>query len=238
MRLNRFVALATGMSRRDADKAISAGRVRIGDDKGEVGQVIDEQVQQIYLDDTLLSVPESITIVLNKPAGYVVSRAGQGSKTVYDLLPADLYHLKPVGRLDKDSSGLLLLTNDGQLAAELTHPRYAKEKVYEVALDRPLSELHRLAIEKGIELDDGLSQFRVSPLAVRDSAEATPTANSQLRASTTYGVHMHEGRNRQIRRTFGELGYTVTNLHRVGFGPYHLGSLEPGTYRLVKSHQD
>ncbi len=154
------------------------------------------------------------TIMLNKPVGFVCSRNGQGSRTVYDLLPPEYQRLNPVGRLDKDSSGLLLLTNDGQLAEQLTHPRYQKTKVYEVVLDKPLQPLHQQMIaDIGVQLEDGRSQFLISQIE---------------RGNTEYEVILTEGRNRQIRRTFTALGYNVIKLHRTHFGSYALGTLVPG----------
>lgn len=154
------------------------------------------------------------TVMLNKPAGYVVSRNGQGSKTVYDLLPASLRHLKPIGRLDKDSSGLLLLTDDGILANQLTHPRYSKTKVYELELNKALETSDKQAIEKGVELDDGPSVLRVSHTVGRRCT-----------------VAMSEGRNRQIRRTFAARGHSVIKLHRTRFGDYALPEgLMPGKW--------
>jgi 23S rRNA pseudouridine2605 synthase len=157
--------------------------------------------------------------MINKPAGYVCSRTGQGSSTVYDLLPADLHRLNPVGRLDKDSSGLLLMTDDGDLANRLTHPRYAKEKVYEVGLDRALSEEDASRIRQGVELPDGLSRLGLSG------------------SGKDLVITMSEGRNRQVRRTFAALGYGVVRLHRVSFGGYGLGSLQEGRYNRVDGEQ-
>lgn len=159
---------------------------------------------------------KSLTILLNKPAGYVVSRDGQGSQTVYDLLPAEYHSLKPVGRLDKDSSGLLLMTNDGELANRLTHPRYAKEKVYEVTLDKTLAGEVIQSIRAGIQLEDGPSALQLKPLDA---------------SGRRWQVTMSEGRNRQIRRTFGACGYKVKALKRVRLGPYSLNRLTDGAYR-------
>jgi 23S rRNA pseudouridine2605 synthase len=160
----------------------------------------------------------TITIMLNKPPGFVCSREGQGSRTVYELLPPELHNLKTVGRLDKDSSGLILLTNDGTLAHELTHPSFEKTKTYEAALDKPLQPLHRQMIsDHGISLEDGPSKLQLERLGDGDD--------------TAWQVQMHEGRNRQIRRTFEALGYSVVQLHRTQFGPYRLDGLKPGSYR-------
>lgn len=220
MRINRFIALSTGMSRRAADAVIQDGRVMVNGRPAEAGtQVADNTT--VTLDGRPLEAPESFqTIILNKPVGYVVSRDGQGSKTIYDLLPDSFSSLKPVGRLDKDSSGLLVLTNDGGLANQLTHPSFYKIKSYEVVLDQPLQPLHRQMIsDMGIQLDDGPSKLQLDRLKDDDD--------------TTWRVTMHEGRNRQIRRTFAALGYTVQKLHRTTFGDYHLDGIEPGSYKEV-----
>lgn len=217
MRINKFLAHATGMSRRAADAAISEGRVAVNNMPVTPGMSIDEK-DQVTLDNRAITPNvKNLTIAFHKPVGYVCSRAGQGSHTIYDLLPAEYHHLKPVGRLDKDSSGLLLLTNDGELAHRLTHPSYQKLKVYEVTLDKPLEPLHRQMIsDHGIALDDGSSAFELSRLTDNDD--------------TGWQVRMKEGRNRQIRRTFAALGYEVQRLHRTNFGEYQLGQLSPGEF--------
>lgn len=206
------------MSRRAADKAIEEGRVRINGVTPHAGQDVTE-TDEVLLDGAKLNTPKPVqTILLNKPAGYVVSRDGQGSKTIYDLLPPELHHLKPVGRLDKYSSGLLVLTNDGQLAQELTHPKYQKTKLYEIALDKPLAPLHRQMInDHGIQLEDGPSRLIL---------ERMEDGNDKR-----WRVTMREGRNRQIRRTFAALGYEVKKLHRAQFGNYQLADLRIGEFR-------
>lgn len=222
MRINKFIAQATGIGRRPADTAIASGRVRVNGSIPTSGQDIAKDdvvtLDGRVLDRTSLATHAPATIMLNKPPGYVVSRDGQGNRTVYDLLPAAYRHLKPVGRLDKDSSGLLLLTSDGQLAFELTHPSKRKTKVYEVTLDKPLQPLHHQMIyDHGITLADGLSKLQVERM----------DEHNQHR----WRVTMHEGRNRQIRRTFAALGYTVTGLHRTDFGNYHINNLPEGKFR-------
>lgn len=225
MRINRFVALATGMSRRDADKFVAAGKVTIHGQTAETGAQVTES-DVVLLNGTPLVAPvETQTILLNKPVGYVCSRNGQGSKTIYDLLPAQLHALKPVGRLDKNSSGLLLLTTDGNLANELTHPSRQKIKIYEVTLDKSLQPLHQQMIsDHGIQLEDGPSKLHLERL--------------KTGSDTAWRVTMHEGRNRQIRRTFAALGYAVTNLHRTQFGPYRLGELAAGKFRTVTKQSE
>jgi 23S rRNA pseudouridine2605 synthase len=216
MRINKFVARATGMGRRAADAAISEGRVTINLRPAANGSAVGGS-DAVRLDSKLLELPAAATtVMLNKPVGYVCSRDGQGSRTIYDLLPADLHHLKPVGRLDKDSSGLILLTDDGELANRLTHPRYAKQKIYEIRLDKPLSDEHKKRIETGVKLDDGPSRLKIDQ-----------------RKGPSLRVSMSEGRNRQIRRTFAALGYEVRGLHRTAFGPYDLGTCSRGRHRIL-----
>ncbi len=207
MRVNKYIAQATGLSRRAVDAAIKDSRVSVNGLPASAGQQI--AASDIVTLDKRPITPDvkTVTLILNKPIGYVVSRDGQGSQTIYDLLPPEYHGLKPVGRLDKDSSGLLLLTNDGQLAHQLTHPSFQKEKVYEVVLDKPLESKDRSDIESGIELEDGVSRLSLSG------------------EGAAWIVTMNEGRNRQIRRTFAARGYTVTKLHRIQFGPYKLNNL-------------
>lgn len=155
-------------------------------------------------------------MLINKPINIVCSHNGQGSKTIYDIIPSKYHNLKPVGRLDKDSSGLLLMTNHGRLSQQLTHPSFKKSKVYQVKLDSPLSIDDKQRIETGIILEDGVSKIQLQGDA------------------RNWKVTMSEGRNRQIRQTFSVLGYTVTKLHRVQIGNYKLGNLKPGKYIEVK----
>lgn len=216
MRINKYIALATGISRRSADDAIQQGRVKVNGQLVQSGLSLEEG-DTVTLDGQLVEPrQEHTTIMLNKPPGYVVSRDGQGSLTIYDLLPQELYRLKPIGRLDKDSSGLLLLTDDGQLANHLTHPRYQKTKVYEILLNKPLqADDLQMITQKGVKLDDGPSRFELKPAS----------HGQELTAILT------EGRNRQIRRTFEALGYKVARLHRTKFGDYELpDGLKPGEF--------
>lgn len=219
MRINKYVASASNLSRRAADQAILEGRVSINGSTASLGDSV-STTDKVTLDSRPITpAVKAVTLILNKPAGYVVSRDGQGSKTIYDLLPEQYHNLNPVGRLDKDSSGLLLLTNDGELANQLTHPRYAKTKVYEVQIDGALSPLQQQMIsDHGIMLEDGRSQLGLEKL---DDQGAK------------WQVTMQEGRNRQIRRTFKALNFTVVGLHRTRFGSYSLDSLESGKYKIT-----
>jgi pseudouridine synthase len=223
MRLNKFIAHATGLSRRAADNAIAAGQVAVNGAPATLGTTIDADHDQIKLNQKLLALPQRRTLImLNKPVGYVSSRRAQArnAKTLYELLPPKLRQLKTVGRLDQDSSGLILLTDDGDLAQQLTHPQYAKTKIYLVTLDRPLTPLQQqMTSDFGVDLPDGKSQLDLEKL---DDTR------------TRWRVTMHEGRNRQIRRTFAALGLTVKKLHRTDFGPYSLGELPRGEWQQLE----
>lgn len=212
MRINLFVASATGLSRRVADEAVANGQVTINGHLARPGDQVNTD-DKVAHNGKLLSLPTQTQIILlNKPVGYVSSRDGQGSNTIYILLPKELHHLKPAGRLDKDSSGLLLLTNDGQLAHQLTHPSFNKTKVYDIQLDKPLKDEDKQTIEQGVNLDDGVSRLQLQG------------------RGKNWQVSMNEGRNRQIRRTFAALDYQVVKLHRTQFGDYHIGNLRTGSY--------
>lgn len=219
-RLNKYLAFQLGVSRREADSLIEHGHVRVNGElailgsRFEVGEMV--TVKGKPLD------PNAVFeyFALNKPIGYVSSRKQQGEfPTIYSLLPEKYHHLKPVGRLDRDSSGLILLTNDGDFAYQMTHPKFYKVKKYEVELDAPLAPLHQQMInDHGIQLEDGPSQLTLEKMD--DSA-------------LNWIVTMHEGRNRQIRRTFAALGYTVTKLYRTDFGNYTVGDMKPGEFLPV-----
>ena len=219
-RLNKYIAHTAGLSRREADTAIEQGRVRVNDAPAEIGlQVAPGDI--VMLDDKVLSASHEYTyLMLNKPIGYVSSRREQGeTPTIYSLLPESQHHLKPVGRLDKDSSGLIILTDDGDFAHQMTHPKFYKTKVYEISLDHALTPLHQQMInDYGVHLEDGPSKLQ---LEKRDDT------------AIHWQVTMHEGRNRQIRRTFDSLGYTVVALHRTQFGPYNLNDLASGKTLVV-----
>ncbi|MBQ1373620.1 rRNA pseudouridine synthase [Candidatus Saccharibacteria bacterium] len=242
IRLNKFLAERLGLSRREADEAIVAGRVKIGDTVAQLGARVDFTSKVWYNGNIIPFNTDYLYIAFNKPVGYVCSRRAQGgAPTVYDLLPAKYRQLKTVGRLDKDSSGLIILTNDGDFAYQMTHPKFHKDKVYEVELDRPLEPLHQQMIsDYGVMLDDGPSKFTViknepavSPAKDHKLGRAPSSASEAGGTRAHYIVKLSEGRNRQIRRTFAALGYRVTALHRTQFGPYQLAGLATGRYEEI-----
>jgi 23S rRNA pseudouridine2605 synthase len=222
-RLNKLLASHLGIGRRAADDLIEKGKVIVNGDRARLGQQV-STADTITVNGAPLvwsAAPALTYLLLHKPIGYVCSRRQQGdAPTIYSLLPAKYHHLQPVGRLDKDSSGLLLLTNDGDFALKMTHPSFGKTKEYEITLDTPLTPLHRQLISDiGVTLPDGPSRLQLERLKEGND--------------TKWRVLMHEGRNRQIRRTFAALGYKVTQLHRTRFGTFSL-DVASGKYKEVQ----
>ena len=222
-RLNKFLALQLGISRRQADELIEKGRISINGKTAQLGERF-KAGDEIKLGEKIISKTreEKKYVIFNKPRGYVCSRKKQGeNETIYAILPKEFSALKPVGRLDKDSSGILILTNDGDFAFQMTHPKFRKVKEYLVSLDEPLQPIHQQMIaDFGINLPDGKSQLGLERLD--DSRK-------------NWKVIMSEGRNRQIRRTFSAIGYEVEELHRTVFGSYILPKdLNYGDFRKVE----
>ncbi len=217
IRLNKFLAERLGVSRRQADELIKKSKITINGKPAVIGDRVDRNDKVCYNREIIPFSFSYIYLAMNKPVGYVCSRRQQGEfPTIYQLLPKKYQDLKTVGRLDKDSSGIILLTNDGDFAFEMTHPKFIKEKIYEVELDRPLEPLHQQMISDfGIDLEDGKSKLGLEKI----------TADRKK-----WKVFMSEGRNRQIRRTFAAVGYKIVSLHRVQFGKYQLGTLPSGKF--------
>ena len=219
-RLNKYLAFHLGLSRREADDLISHDKVSVNGTIAELGGRV-EDGQEVSLYGKPITLRKNFTyLALNKPIGYVSSRKQQGDNpTLYELIPNEYHNLKPVGRLDKDSSGLLLLSDDGDFTFQMTHPKFNKTKNYEVALHTALAPLHQQMIsDYGIQLEDGPSKL---------------VLERQGDDRKSWIVTMHEGRNRQIRRTFAALGYEVAALHRTHFGNYTLNALKPGEFEIL-----
>ena len=223
IRLNKFLALHMGISRREADNLIEQGKIQVDNQPAVLGQHI-KPASTVQVNGKNISTATAYKYILfHKPAGYVCSRRAQGDNpTIYSILPEELHTLKPVGRLDKDSSGLLLLTNDGDFAHKMTHPSFKKTKIYEAELDKDLQPLHQQMIaDYGVHLEDGFSKLGLT--------------KTEEGSRQKWQITMSEGRNRQIRRTFSALGYTVTALHRTHFGTYNIEGTKKGTIKVLEN---
>jgi 23S rRNA pseudouridine2605 synthase len=228
MRLNRFLARSGVASRRAADTLIADGRVAVnGTITTKLSTTVDPAVDAVEVDGRPVRLPDAPTyIMLNKPRGYVVTRSDpQGRPTVADLVAAAGSAVVPVGRLDARTEGLLILTDDGDLAYRVTHPSYELDKVYEVVARGVLSQRSRHTLEKGVELDGRLT------------APARVTVRSTDRNTTVAEMVIHEGRKRQVRRMFEAVGHPVRRLKRVAVGPIKLGHLRPGKWRHLTEQE-
>ena len=221
IRLNRFISQSGVCSRREADEFILAGVVTVN------GQVVTElgtkilPTDEVRFNDEKLQGEKHVYIVLNKPKGYVTSLEDpHADKTVMDLLrDACSERVYPVGRLDKNSLGLLLITNDGDVTRQLTHPSYRKKKIYQVTLDKPLTRADMDTLTEGITLEDG-------DIFADEVAYASEDKK-------TVGVEIHSGRNRIVRRMFEHLGYTVQKLDRVYYAGLTKKNLKRGDWRFL-----
>jgi len=218
MRLQKFLAQAGIASRRQAEILITDGKVKVnGMVVTRLGTEIDETADEIeYRGKAVRPETKKIYLALNKPVGYICSADSKQGKSVLSLVSVK-ERVYPVGRLDKDSSGLLILTNDGDFANEAMHPRFGKEKEYFVVCDRALSPKDQAVMEKGMRLE-GKKLQPVKILSV---------------SHDSFRIILREGINRQIRRMLGRLGYTVLRLKRVRFGRLELGSLQTGQWRKI-----
>src|SRR5690606_16748850 len=224
LRLQAYLARAGVASRRASEELIREGRVRVNGRTAELGARVAVGRDRVELDGRELRLQRTEWIALNKPTGYVTTREDPGGrKTVYDLLPPQFHHLFHVGRLDRDSSGLLLLTNDGETANRLLHPRYGTTKEYLAdVVGAPDGRALRQMV-KGVRLEDGLAHAVSAELA-----GALDEDVFRLR------VVMEEGRNREVRRMLEALGYPVRRLFRRRFGPIEIGRLRPGRWRRLE----
>jgi len=222
VRLNKFIANSGVCSRREADTLIQAGVVTVnGEVVTELGTKVNIFTDDIRFNGERLKGEEKVYIVMNKPKGFVTTASDpHAEKTVVDLVkncPARVY---PVGRLDKNTTGVLMLTNDGEIAERLTHPSYDKKKIYQVALDRPLSQEDFDKILAGIELTDG--EVKADELEYIDEKD-----------KRKLGIEIHSGKNRIVRRIFETLGYNVKALDRVYFAGLTKKGLKKGEWRYL-----
>ena len=216
MRLNAYLARSGVASRRKADELIKAGRVRVNGEQGQLNTFV-ERGDRVEVDRREVSAQRLAYLLLHKPQGVVTTASDpQGRPTVVELVDQEV-RVVPVGRLDVDTTGALLLTNDGELAHRLAHPRYEVEKVYEAEVEgKPSDEaLHRLA--EGVELEDGV----------------TAPAQVRLLGPSTIELSIHEGRNRQVRRMLDAVGHPVRRLHRSRYAGLTVAGLAPGECRAL-----
>jgi 23S rRNA pseudouridine2605 synthase len=216
MRLNAYLARSGVASRRKADELIKAGRVSVNGEPGQLNTFV-ETSDRVEVDGREVSAQPLAHLLLHKPAGVVTTASDpQGRPTVVGLIPRDV-RVVPVGRLDVDTTGALLLTNDGELAHRLAHPKYEVEKVYETEVEGEPSDetLRRLA--QGLKLEDGMT----APAEVR---RLTPS---------TIELSIHEGRNRQVRRMLEAVGHPVRALHRSRYAGLTVEGLAPGQWRAL-----
>ena len=217
MRLNAYLARAGVASRRGADELIKAGRVTVNGEPGQLKTSV-RSLDRVEVDGERVALQRLAYVLLHKPAGVVTTaRDPQGRPTVVGLVPAEP-RIVPVGRLDADTTGALLLTNDGPLAHRLAHPRYGVEKVYEAEVEGEPDEQALEALRNGIELDDG----------------ATAPARVRRLGPNTIELALHEGRNRQVRRMLEAVGHPVARLHRSAYAGLTLEGLEPGRWRELE----
>jgi 23S rRNA pseudouridine2605 synthase len=227
IRLNKYLSNAGVCSRREADVLIQSGVVSIN------GKVVTEMGYKVRKGDTVQYDGESINaetkryVLLNKPKDFITTMDDPwGRKTVMGLvMKACKERIYPVGRLDRDTTGLLLFTNDGDMAKKLTHPRYEAKKIYHVEANRPVSKEHLEELIKGIELDDGLIKC--------DKAEYVKEGAS----AREVGIEIHSGKNRIVRRMFEQLGYEVVKLDRVQFASLTKKDLPRGFYRHLTEQE-
>ena len=223
VRLNRYIAQAGVCSRREADKLIEEGLIKVnGKVATELGMKIIPQSDKVEFGNKVLRAQNHIYILLNKPKNMITTTKDElGRRTVLDLVAnVSAERLFPVGRLDRNTTGLLLITNDGELTKKLTHPSHRVKKVYHVKLDKPFPEEDMQKLLDGIELEDG-------PATVDKIDYAFGKGPEEI------GVEIHSGRNRIVRRMFEALGYQVVGLDRTMLGPLTKKNIPRGKYRIL-----
>lgn len=240
IRLQKYMADQGICSRRKAEEMILAGQVKVDGKVAKIGMTVDEN-NQVIVDNKQIGKSKDfgnskIYIVLNKPVDYICSNSDEQGASVLELLKKQNYwkpggqditeRVYSVGRLDKDSEGLVLLTNDGDLANKLTHPSFEHEKEYEVTIDRQLEKAAVKVLEYGMDIGEG---------EYVQGVEVKKVFNKGRRTIVT--IILKEGKNRQIRKMFGRLGYHVISLKRMRIGKVGLGVLPVGRWRLIRKEQ-
>ncbi|MBR1617458.1 rRNA pseudouridine synthase [bacterium] len=226
MRINKYIAQSGLVSRRKADEYIIEGRVKVN---GKVVTMLGFEIRKrdkVTLDDKLIIADKLEYYKFYKPSGYITTKTDEKNrKTIYDLLPENLRHLNPVGRLDKDSSGLIILTNDGNLLYELTHPSIKVAKTYIVRVEGILTNQELQKLTQGIEIEKGKMAYCEWEILEKNK-------NDML-----FEIVLHQGLNRQIRKMFEFLGHNVINLKRIRHANIELTGLKRGEVKIIKPRQ-
>ena len=229
-RLNKYIASTGLCSRRNADELILEGRVRVNDKQIlELGFYVREK-DKVFVDNKLVKPQKLDYYRFYKPAGYITTYDDEkGRKTIYDLIPSELKGLKPVGRLDKDSTGLIILTNDGDFINEMTHPSIKVPKVYVVSINGKFTKENAEAMFNGIEIEIDTGEKKIA------YAETLPIEVTNTKSIVQ--VVLYQGINRQIRRMFAKLGYEVISLKRIQHATITLEGMKRGQCKLIKPKQ-
>ena len=227
MRLQKFIANAGYCSRRKAEELIKEQKVLVDEKTAKIGDVVESAINVVKIGNRIIATKKAnnVYIALNKPTGYICSSTSKQGETVLDLISSQdkkrARRLYCVGRLDKNSSGLVLLTNDGEITNKLTHPRFEHEKKYEVTINKQIATEDRATLEKGMKIDGnkllGIKIF------------STQKVQKNFRIT----IILKEGKNRQIRKMFGKLGYNIISLKRISIGKIQLGNLKLGKYKYI-----
>ena len=225
MRINKFLAAAGVASRRECDKLIADGKVKVNGKIATLGIEVSE-TDEVFVEDRKVVIQKNEYYILNKPKGYICSVSDdKGRKTVMDLMPANVGRIYPVGRLDYDSEGLLILTTDGELAQKLTHPSNEIPKTYLVKIEGTLTEAALNPIRSGIEIDDYMTK--------KCKAHIVETN----KAYTKIHITITEGKNREVRKMFAAIGKEVQLLKRIKVGELTLRGLDRGAYRKLSKQE-
>ncbi|OGI17800.1 MAG: hypothetical protein A2255_04605 [Candidatus Melainabacteria bacterium RIFOXYA2_FULL_32_9] len=222
IRLNKYIASSDITSRRGADELIKTGKVKINGEVITNPATIITNRDSVEVNGKKIKPLEHKYVIFNKPAGYITARRDPHErKTIYDLLPPEIHKLKPAGRLDRESTGLLILTNDGDLIQKLTHPKGLVPKVYRVTVEGKITQQDLFNLKKGIEIEEGKIAY----------AEAVIL--EYIHPKTTLEMTLYQGYNRQIRRMMSKIGHPVISLKRIAHANITLTGLDKGKYRYL-----
>ena len=226
MRINKYIAQSGFCSRRKADEYILSGKVKVN---GVVITMLGFEIRtkdKVTVEGKFIKADKLEYYKFYKPTGYITTKSDEkGRRTIYDILPKEYHHLNPVGRLDKDSSGLIILTNDGNLVYELTHPSIKVAKTYKVKVEGKLNDEELNKLSNGIEIEKGKIAY------------CEWTILEETKTDTTFEIILHQGMNRQIRKMFEYVGHSVINLKRIRHANIDLTGLKKGQIRPIKPRQ-